>query len=515
MSTSSGAEPVGAVPVLAVTGIVKTYGATHALRGVDVMFYAGQVHAIVGENGAGKSTLTRIITGATIAGAGQILMDGKPVNMRAPLDGQRMGIRMVHQHHTLTLNLGVTENILLGRLPRARPGWIDWGAAHLRAAAILDELGYASIGVRRLAHSLTAAQRQIVEVAKAVSVEPRVLIMDEPTAALAHEDIERLFGFVRRLRERGASIIYISHRLDEIFRIADRVTVLRDGAVTGSLETAATDKASLVRMMVGRPLEDLYPPPRAWRSAKVALSVRGLARDGAFEDVCFDVGEGEIVGMYGLIGSGRTEIARCLYGADRATAGEVNWSGTPHVARSPREALSAGIALLTEDRLGDGLVRGMSICDNATLASLPAVSRCGVLNRTRQRQRAEHQVRALDIRPTDIGRDVATLSGGNQQKVVLAKCLLTKARLLILDEPTHGVDIGAKRDIYQVIANLVDEGMSVILISSDLPEVIGMSDRVLVMREGRLVGEFGRALATEEALLASASGLSDGRSNKL
>ena len=510
MTRWSGVEPMDtAAPVLAVTGIIKTYGATRALRGVDAAFHVGRVHAIVGEKGAGKSTLTRIVTGATTADAGQILMDGRPVVMRAPLDGQRMGIRMVHQHHTLALNLSVTENILLGRLPRARMQWIAWGEAHRRAAAVLEDLGYPLIGVNRLAHSLTAAQRQIVEIAKAIAVEPRVLIMDEPTAALAHEDIERLFGFVRRLRDRGTSIIYISHRLDEIFQLADCVTVLRDGAVTGSLETAAIDKAGLVRMMVGRPLQDLYPPPRAVGSARVALSVRGLARAGAFEDVCFDVGKGEIVGMYGLIGSGRTEIARCLYGADRATAGEITLDGIPLIPKSPREALRAGIALLTEDRLGDGLVRGMSVCDNITMASMSAVSRCGVLNRTRQRQRAEHQVRALAIRPASIERDVATLSGGNQQKVVLAKWLLTKARLLILDEPTRGVDIGARRDIYEAIAKLLGEGMSVLLISSDLPEVIGMSDRVLVMREGRLVGEFGRALATEELLLASASGLSN------
>jgi ribose transport system ATP-binding protein len=493
--------------VLAAERIDKRYGGTHALRGVSVAFRAGEIHAIVGENGAGKSTLTRVLTGATGVDAGHVQVDGAAHELRTPLDGQRLGIRMVHQHDTLVPHLSVTENVLLGHLPRApRTGWIDWRAAHRQAAALFGQLGWPELDVRQRAGALSAAQRQIVEIAKAISIEPRVLILDEPTATLAHRDIERLFAFVRRLRDRGTAVIYISHHLDEIFELAERVTVLRDGTLVGTLPAAQTDKAGLIRMMVGRAIEDLYPK-RAPHDRRHCLGVRGLARAGAFADVSFEVGAGEIVGMYGLVGSGRSEIARCIFGADQATGGAITWLDKPFAARSPKQALGEGIALLTEDRLGDGLVRGMSVRDNASLASMPAISRWGMLRKNLQRRRVEEQVRRLAIRPPGIERDVAALSGGNQQKVVLAKWLLTDAKLLILDEPTRGVDIGAKRDIYDVIGRLADSGIAVLLISSDLPEVLGMSDRVLVMREGRLVGRFDRIEASEERLLASASGL--------
>jgi len=504
---SAATREVSARTALSAQGIVKRYGGTHALRGVSIEFRAGQVHAIVGENGAGKSTLTHILTGAIRADEGRVTMDGEPVALLDPLEAQRLGIRMVHQHDTLVPHLSVAENILLGHLPRGRhTGLIDWAAAHRRAQSVLDALGYPELPVRSLASSLSASMRQMVEIAKALSVEPRVLILDEPSAALAQQDMERLFAMVRRLRDSGSAIVYISHRLDEVFQLADRVTVLRDGAVTGSLAVADTDKAGLIRLMVGRDIENLFPK-RSTRDPRVALSIRNLGRDAVFEDVSFDVGEAQVVGMYGLMGSGRTEVARCLFGADRLSAGVMTWQGRPFAPRSPSNALHAGVALLTEDRLGDGLVRGMSIRDNATLASLPSDCRWGVLDRKHQRQRVAGQVRDLAIRPTDIERDVATLSGGNQQKVVLAKWLLAEARLLILDEPTRGVDIAAKRDIYEVIGRLVDAGTSVLLISSDLPEVLGMSDRILVMREGRLVGSFDREQADEESLLRCASGL--------
>jgi len=507
VNNSGAGKGVGVHPALSAEGIIKRYGGTHALRGVSVSFQRGEVHAIVGENGAGKSTLTHILTGALRADAGSITLDGVPVTLRDPLEGQRLGIRMVHQHDTLVAHLSVTENILLGQLPRGRrSGLIDWAAAHRRAQSVLDEIGYPHFELRALASTLSAAKRQIVEMAKAVSVVPQVLILDEPSASLAHQDIERMYTFVRRLRDHGTAIVYISHRLDEIFELADRVTVLRDGAVTGSLAVANTDKAGLVRLMVGRDIQDLFPQ-RSMRDPRVALSVRDLQRHGAFEGVSFEVGEAQVVGMYGLVGSGRTEVARCLFGADPLGSGTITWQGRPFAPRSPGDALRAGVALLTEDRLGDGLVRGMSVRDNAALASLPRDCRWGVLDRSRQRHRVDAQVRDLAIRPTNIERDVATLSGGNQQKVVLAKWLLAEATLLILDEPTRGVDIAAKRDIYEVIGRLVDAGTSVLLISSDLPEVLGMSDRILVMREGRIAGAFDRGEANEERLLSCASGL--------
>ena len=327
--------------VLVAEGVAKRYGGTHALRGVTIAFRAGEVHAIVGENGAGKSTLTRVLTGATGVDAGHIQVDGAAHELRTPLDGQRLGIRMVHQHDTLVPNLSVTENVLLGHLPRAPRGWIDWRAAHRRAAALFGQLGWPELDVRQRAGALSAAQRQIVEIAKAISIEPRVLILDEPTATLAHQDIERLFAFVRRLRDRGTAVIYISHHLDEIFALAERVTVLRDGALVATLSTAQTDKAGLIRMMVGRAIENLYPQ-RAPPARRHCLGVHGLARAGAFADVSFDVGAGEIVGMYGLVGSGRSEIARCIFGADRATAGTITWRDKPFAARSPKQALGEG-----------------------------------------------------------------------------------------------------------------------------------------------------------------------------
>jgi ABC-type sugar transport system ATPase subunit len=498
-------KDVGA-PTLAAEGIEKAFGATRAVRGVSVAFAAGSIHALVGENGAGKSTLTHILSGAIPADAGRILIDGAPAVLRTPLDAMAQGIRMVHQHDTLVPNLSVTENILLGQMPRRRFGALDWPAAHAQARAILAELGHPQLDLRAPAWRLSAAQRQIVEIAKAIAVPPRVLILDEPTASLTQGEAERLFAFLRLLRDRGVAIIYISHRLDEVLALADHITVLRDGLVTGSLPAREADKPTLIRLMVGRAIADLYPRRQAV-TAQPLLSVRALGRAPGFHDVSFDLGAGEIVGLYGLIGSGRTGLARCLFGADRAETGSITWEGRPFAPTSPRAALAAGIALLTEDRLGDGLVRFMSVRDNASIASFRAITRFGLLDRAAQTRRVTEQVQALAIRPPEIERAIATLSGGNQQKVVLAKWLLAEAKLLILDEPTRGVDVAARRDLYDVIGRLAEGGMAVLLISSDLPEILGMCQRVLVMREGRIAGRFNCAEATEERLVACASGV--------
>ena len=507
------ASSTSAPPLLSVRGIAKRFGGTRALRGVDFTVDRGEVHALVGENGAGKSTLTRILTGALSADQGEVLLDGVNCGLGDPAEGQRLGLRMVHQHDTLVPHLTIAENIFLGRLPRAPfTRLVDWTATLAQARDVVADLGFPDLPVAERACDLSASQRQIAEIAKAVAATPRVLIMDEPSAALAQEDVERVFALVRRLCARGVAVIYISHRLDEVFAIADRVTVLKDGAVTGTVRPGDTDKATLIRMMVGRPLAEIYPqraarPTEAHAGKDSGLEVRDLARHRAFGPVSFDVAAGEIVGMYGLVGSGRTEVARCLFGADRLTSGTIRWQGRPFAPRAPREALRAGVALLTEDRLGDGLVLGMSTCDNAALASLPAFTRLGLLERVRQRAAVAGKVRELAIRPPDLDREVATLSGGNQQKVVLARWLLAHARLLILDEPTRGVDVGAKRDIYELVARLADDGMAILLISSELPEILGLCDRVLVMREGRIAGSFDRTQASEERLLACASGL--------
>ena len=495
---------------LQMRGVSKRYGGTQALRNVDFSARRGEVHAIVGENGAGKSTLTRILTGAIQADAGEILLDGEPQAIDSPLRGQQLGIRMVHQHVHLVPNLSVTENILLGSMPTARVNWwIDWPAAHRRAQEILAAIGFQGIDVRARVARLSASQQQVVEIAKAVAVTPRILIMDEPSAVLAQEDLKTLFALVGRLREQGVLVLYISHRLDELYAIADRVTVLKDGTLVGTVDPRQTDKDGLIRLMVGRTLAEIFPRRQPRIGAEV-LSLRGLSRAGRFREVSFALAEGEIVGLYGLIGSGRTEVARCAFGADQPTAGEIRLDGRALRPRSPRDALRAGIAMLTEDRIGDGLVLGLSIRDNVSLASFDAMSRWGVLNRRRQSTLVQSKVRDVEVRPAEIERLVRTLSGGNQQKVVLAKWLLTRARILLLDEPTRGVDVAAKKEIYATVAGLADRGMAILLISSELPELLGMSDRILVMREGRLVGAFARAQANEERILASAAGVGGG-----
>ena len=492
------------------SGISKRFGGTQALRSVDLSADSGEIHAIVGENGAGKSTISRVLTGAVQSDAGSIRLDGELQLITSPLRGQRLGIRMVAQHANLVPHLSVTENVLLGAMPTGRFGWwIDVAAAHRQVEQILESIGFEGINVRQRAARLSAAQRQVVEIAKAVAVKPRILIMDEPSAVLAQEDLTKLFGLVRRLRAENVLIFYISHRLDELYAIADRVTVLKDGALVGTVDPRETQRDELIRLMVGRPLQDIFPR-REWKGGEDLLSVRGLGLTGVFEDISFTVSAGEIVGMYGLVGSGRTEVARCIFGADRSETGEMRMKGRAFRPRSPREALRAGIAMLTEDRIGDGLVLGLSIRDNVSLASFRAMSRLGVLDRRRQSELVQAKVRELDVRPPDIDRPVGKLSGGNQQKVVFAKWLLTNASVLLLDEPTRGVDVAAKKEIYSTIGGLAQRGMGVLLISSELPEILGMCDRILVMREGRLVGEFKREEATEEKILACASGEGEG-----
>jgi ABC-type sugar transport system ATPase subunit len=395
-------------------------------------------------------------------------------------------------------------------MPTGRFGWwIDIAAAHRRVEQILESIGFDGISVRQRASRLSAAQRQVVEIAKAVSVKPRILIMDEPSAVLAQDDLTKLFTLIRRLREQNVLIFYISHRLDELYAIADRVTVLKDGALVDTVDPRETQRDELIRLMVGRPLQDIFPR-RVRQAGADILSVNSLRRTGVFEDVSFTVAEGEIVGVYGLVGSGRTEVARCIFGADRAEFGEMRMSGRAYRPRSPRDALRAGIAMLTEDRISDGLVLALSIRDNVSLASFSAMSRMGVIDRRTQSELVQAKSRELDVRPPNIERPVGKLSGGNQQKVVLAKWLLTNARLLLLDEPTRGVDVAAKKEIYTAIGDLAQHGMGILLISSELPEILGMCDRILVMREGRLVGGFSREEATEENVLACASGGGEG-----
>jgi len=489
-------------------GISKRYDATQALRDVAFSAESGVVHALVGENGAGKSTLVKIITGAVQADTGQILVNGAPTRIESPLAAQRLGIRVVHQHVSLVPHLSVSENIHLGAMPTRIGGlWIDWRAAHERAERALEAIGFSGIDVRLPVSSLSLGQRKIVEMTKACVVRPRVLIMDEPSAALSFDERGRLFDLIRQLKSDATSIIYISHDLDEVLEIVDRVTVLRDGMIIGTMPAATTDKRQIVEMMVGRVVNDIFPDRQAQPSQQEeVLSLKGLSCGSRFDDVSFTVAKGEIVGLYGLIGSGRTEVARCIFGADQPTSGEIQLKGHVVRPRSPREALKAGIAMLTEDRTRDGLVLFLSTCDNISLANFDRTSRYGLIQRRRQRAMVTEKVAELGIRPKNIDQPVRSLSGGNQQKVALAKWLLARADILILDEPTWGVDIAAKQDIYEVIRRVAADGMAILLISSELPEVIGMSDRILVMRRGRLVGEVPRRDATERNLVALATG---------
>jgi ribose transport system ATP-binding protein len=488
-------------------GISKSYDGTRALREVDFSADIGEVHAIVGENGAGKSTLVKILSGALARDAGRILLDGEPVELDTPLRARYLGIRAVYQEFSLIPHLTVAENILLGQMPtRKLKWWVNWPSAYRRAEEILQEIGFTGISVRTPVSQLSVSHQQMVEIAKAVAFRPRILILDEPSAVLSQRELERLFALIQMLKEQSRLILYISHRLDEVFEVADRITVLRDGEVMGTVRSQEADQGQLIKMMVGRTLGEFYPDREAEPGEEV-LRVDSLSREGSFEDVSFWLARGEILGMFGLVGSGRTQVARCIFGAELPTSGGVYLEGEAIERKSPRDAVEAGIALLTEDRKRDGLVLNASIRDNASLATMDRMSRWGLLNRRQQDAQVQSQVQSLDIRPPQIGRLVRQLSGGNQQKVALAKWLLSQAKVLILDEPTRGVDVATKVELYHIIADLAASGVGILLISSELPEVLGMCDRTLVMREGCIVGEFVKAQASEESLLACAAGV--------
>ncbi|MEW6577751.1 MAG: sugar ABC transporter ATP-binding protein [Chloroflexota bacterium] len=493
-------------PLLQMRQISKSYEGTQALRAVDFSAVAGEVHAIVGENGAGKSTLVKILSGAVRRDRGQILLDGDLVEIDNPFQAHELGIRAVYQEFSLIPHLSITENILMGQMPTSSVKWlVDWPSAHRQAQDILDGIGFSGFNVKTRVSRLSVPHQQMVEIAKALAGKPRILILDEPSAVLSHEEIRSLFALIRQLKnEQSTLVLYISHRIDELFEVADRITVLKDGELVGTVRPSETNQDQLIKMMVGRTLDEIYPPGHNGQGENV-LQVNGLSRQEVFSDVSFTLARGEILGLFGLVGSGRTEVARCIFGAEQATSGDIALRGQRFRPKNPRIAVAAGIAYLTEDRKRDGLVMTCSMRDNASLASLPEISQWGLLNRRQQTDRIEAKIRELDIRPPHLERLVRQFSGGNQQKVVFAKWLLVHADVLILDEPTRGVDVATKVEIYQIIRDLADQGRAILLISSEMPEILGMSDRVLVMREGRLVGELAKAQATEEKLLALAA----------
>jgi len=492
---------------LVMKGISKSFVGTQALKDVNFSASMGEVHAISGENGAGKSTLVKILSGALPCDKGEIFLDGSPITLGSPLRARHYGIHAVYQEFSLIPNLTIAENILLGQMPTTRISEvIDWKEAFSKAESILQNIGFAGIDVRTKVSQLSVSHQQIVEIAKALANHRKVLILDEPSAVLSQEELKRLFTLIRSLKTQGTIVLYISHRLDEVFEIADRITVLKDGKLVGTVKPQESDQNQLIKMMVGRSLGEIFPV-RAPSAGEVVLQVKGLGSKGVFSNITFSLRRGEIVGMFGLVGSGRTQVARSIFGADRFTEGEILLNGQSIRPRSPREAVDAGIALLTEDRKRDGLVMNCSIRDNISLASYARLSKFAVVNRRKQATEVTTLVKDLDVRPPLIEHLVNHLSGGNQQKVVLAKWLMTRAKVMILDEPTRGVDVGTKVEIYHIIDRLAQEGMSILIISSELPEILGMSDRTLVMREGQLVGEFSRVDASEEKVLASAAGV--------
>jgi len=486
--------------LLRIEGIRKSFPGVVALDGVDFSLRRGEVHVLLGENGAGKSTLIKMLSGAYTPDAGRILVGGEEVRIHGAQDSERLGIATIYQEFNLVPDLTVAENIFLGRQPR-RFGMIDRKRMEADAEVLLKRVGV-NVSPRARVRELGIARLQMVEIAKALSLDARVLIMDEPTAVLTSEEVDKLFRIVRQLREDGVGVVFITHHLEEIAALGDRVTVIRDGRSVGRVP-AATPEAELVRLMVGRAIEQQYPRERAGRGGAL-LSVEGLTRDGVFHDVSFEVHAGEVVGIAGLVGAGRTEVVRAVFGADRYDKGAVKVAGAALKGHDVNAALAAGVGLIPEDRKGQGLVLDQSVEENLGLVTMRAATRAGLVDLRSQREAAARIAGQLGVRMAGLGQHVRTLSGGNQQKVVIGKWLLANTKVLILDEPTRGIDVGAKVEIYQLINELTAAGAAVLMISSDLPEVLGMSDRVLVMAQGRIAGELSADEATQDSVMALA-----------
>ncbi len=491
--------------ILELENISKQFPGVKALDDVRFDMAAGEVHALLGENGAGKSTLIKIISGVYKQDGGTIRLDGETVSFNTPREAQQRGIATIYQELSLYPELTVAENIFMGHAPRRKLGPIevlDWGAANRRAQEILASLNIHDLDVTRKIGTLTVGNRQRVEIAKALSLNARILIMDEPTAALTEADVERLFNIVRLLRERGVGIIYISHRLHEVFELADRVTVLRDGQYVGTKPVSETSEDDLVSMMVGRTIDNLFPKLET-EVGKPVLEIRSLWRKPLTRGVSFQLRAGEIVGLAGLVGSGRSEVAQVIFGINPAESGEILIDGKPVTIKHPGQAMNHGIAYVPEDRGTQGLVRQMRIRENVSLSVLKAIRSGLFINRKQERSLATSMIKQLNIRAYSTEQVVNKLSGGNQQKVVVSKWLASKPRILIMDEPTRGIDVGAKAEIHRLMSELAREGLAVLMISSELPEILGMSDRILVMRGGQVVAEFSRQEATQERIAAA------------
>ena len=481
----------------------KRFGGVIAIRDVTFELIAGEVLALLGENGAGKSTCVKLLAGVHRPDGGAVLIEGRPTESWSPLDASRAGIAVMHQHPGLFGELSVCENIYLGHMPRTRLGGVDRERMQRRASELLDVVGLAC-RPERLVKELRTSEQQLVEIARALSVDARVLIMDEPTAALSQREVERLFRVVSDLKSHGVAIMFVSHRMEEIYRVASRIAVLRDGRLIGAGSAGEIDRDEAVQMMVGRPLNTIYPQ---WRSSPgpIVIEANGLSRSDAFADISFTVRAGEVVGLGGLVGSGRTEVARVLFGIDRPTAGEIKLAGEPAAFSDPSDAVARGVAYVSEDRLGQSLVMDFPILTNASLPTIARATFAGLVRRRSELALVEPHLQRLRLKFRNFDQPVRTLSGGNQQKVVLSKWLATNPRLMILDEPTQGVDVQSKAEVHAMIAELASQGLAILLISSELPELIGMCDRVVVLREGRQTATFTRTEADPERFIRAAT----------
>ncbi|HEV2972939.1 MAG TPA: sugar ABC transporter ATP-binding protein [Pirellulales bacterium] len=528
--------------VLRATGIAKSFGGVRALKGVSFELFAGEMHGLIGENGAGKSTLIKIITGAVAPDAGELEVSGRLVAANDPLISRRLGIAAIYQQPALFPDLSVAENIAIGLEPgRKPPGkrgtvpffsrpsgdgarfkkgdsprrfggawrWINWGRRRRRAAELLERIG-ARIRPDADVRTLSMPEQQLVEIARALGADARILVMDEPTASLSEREVEHLVGVIRQLRSQGVGIIYVTHRLEELAQIADRVTALRDGALVGTRAMKDVSRGELIQMMVGRELSAVFPKIEVTQG-EVLFEARGVnCRESGVRDVSVQVRAGEILGLAGLVGAGRTELARVLFGITPADRGQILLGGRPVRISSPAQAVELGIAYLPEDRRRHGVILEMPVAANATLAILRRISTLGWLDSSRERSVAETFVSRLGIKTASIEAPVENLSGGNQQKVALARWLATKPKVLIVDEPTQGIDVGSKAEIHRLLCELAQQGLAIVMISSEMPEILGMSDRIAVMHAGTIVATLDRAEATQEKLLAQALGHTEG-----
>ncbi|WP_129781053.1 sugar ABC transporter ATP-binding protein [Peristeroidobacter soli] len=492
-----------AQPLLTLTQVKKSFGGAHALRDANLDLYPGQVTALIGENGAGKSTLVKILCGIHQPDGGELMLDGRPIRVRDPEHARQLGINVVHQECVVFDNLTVAENIFVSARPK-KSRFIAWSEMRSRAAEILRQLDV-SFSPDTPAGQLSVAQKHIVQIARALTSEARVLILDEPTASLSHREAEDLFRIARRLRDSGCALLFISHKFEEIFALADRYAVFRDGASVGSGMIAGTGSEQLIRMMVGRSVEQLFPK-LATTLGEELLRVEGLSRASEFDNISFSVRQGETLGIYGLVGAGRTELAQCLFGLTAPDGGSIHIAGKAVSISSPADAVRHGLAYVPEDRQQQGAILPFSIAANVSLTNLDSLAPRGLCSRQRESALANHWIAALGIKATGPAQNVGDLSGGNQQKVVIAKWLARSPRVLILDEPTKGIDVGAKSAVHAVTSEFTQRGNAVVMISSELPEILGMSDRILVMRRGRVRALLNRNEATAENVVQAATG---------